>query len=205
MIIIIIMSSDVFLLPQNILMSSYSAQFLNNCCNELQINGEKPDISFRQNGYLFLASEKGKEILETNHQTQQKCGVDWIDLLTPEQLDIKFPWLLTAGLSLGSFSSRNEGYFDPWSLVNAFKKKAINLGVEYMEGEVVNSALSHRGSSSVYIDKITVKAKSKNDRDEIFTVSAGNYVNACGAWAGRLMDTIRNSSSNPLSQSGKIK
>ena len=32
----------------------------------------------------------------------------------------------------------DEGWFEPLSLLNAFKNKAISLGVEYITGEVVD-------------------------------------------------------------------
>ena len=30
----------------------------------------------------------------------------------------------------------NEGWFDPWSLLKAFKEKALSLGARYINGEV---------------------------------------------------------------------
>ena len=30
----------------------------------------------------------------------------------------------------------NEGWFDPWSLLKAFKEKALSLGAQYINGEV---------------------------------------------------------------------
>ncbi len=32
---------------------------------------------------------------------------------------------------------RNEGWFDPWSLLLAFRRKAVAMGVTYLHGEVV--------------------------------------------------------------------
>ena len=32
---------------------------------------------------------------------------------------------------------KNEGWFDPWILLNGFKKKAISLGADYISGKVV--------------------------------------------------------------------
>jgi heme/copper-type cytochrome/quinol oxidase subunit 2 len=44
---------------------------------------EIPDVQFHENGYLYLASEKGKKALEKNNSIQKECGVDWMDLHTP--------------------------------------------------------------------------------------------------------------------------
>ena len=32
--------------------------------------------------------------------------------------------------------ARNEGWFDPWSLLSAFRKKSISMGVHYLHGEL---------------------------------------------------------------------
>jgi FAD-dependent oxidoreductase domain-containing protein 1 len=31
---------------------------------------------------------------------------------------------------------RNEGWFDPWMLLNAFRKKLKSMGVEFLEADV---------------------------------------------------------------------
>ena len=41
--------------------------------------------------------------------------------------------------------TENEGYFDPWSLLNAFKRKAVSLGVDYISGEVVDFVRDQNG------------------------------------------------------------
>lgn len=63
--------------------------------------------------------------MERTHLTQRKAGANWIDLLNPEDLSAKFPWLNTNGIALGSFGNQNEGYFDPWSLLAAMKQKVV--------------------------------------------------------------------------------
>ena len=39
----------------------------------------------------------------------------------------------------------NEGWFDPWSLLQGFRKKAISLGVEYVELEANRIVLQQDG------------------------------------------------------------
>jgi hypothetical protein len=58
------------------------------------VDGEIPDINFRENGYLYLSNYKGKEILERNNATQRSCGADWIDLLSPRELGEHLQYLL---------------------------------------------------------------------------------------------------------------
>ena len=39
----------------------------------------------------------------------------------------RFPWLCTDGVALGSFGESNEGYFDPWAMLQAM----VNLSRAY--------------------------------------------------------------------------
>jgi FAD-dependent oxidoreductase domain-containing protein 1 len=72
-----------------------------------------------------LATPQGEETLRTLHTTQRKCGASWVNLLNRDSLNKEFPWLNLEGLSMGSYSSINEGYFDPWSLLKAMRNKVL--------------------------------------------------------------------------------
>lgn len=41
-------------------------------------------------------------------------------------------------VELGCYGLENEGWFDPWALLTLFKKRAIELGTEYVNAEAVN-------------------------------------------------------------------
>lgn len=56
---------------ENIKMSQWSYKFLTEARSRLSTNGDEPDIGFVPGSYMFLASEKGKEILENNCETQR--------------------------------------------------------------------------------------------------------------------------------------
>ncbi|XP_014286238.1 FAD-dependent oxidoreductase domain-containing protein 1 isoform X2 [Halyomorpha halys] len=125
-----------FSLKENIELSLDSAEFLRNIKVHLKVKGqEPPDIQFQPSGYVFLATEKSVDILEDNVKLQRSLGAK-VDLLTPEQLKKKFPWLNTENIALGSHGLENEGWFDPYSLLFAFKNKAVNLGAKYVCGDL---------------------------------------------------------------------
>uniref|UniRef100_T1JA01 FAD-dependent oxidoreductase domain-containing protein 1 n=1 Tax=Strigamia maritima TaxID=126957 RepID=T1JA01_STRMM len=106
-----------FSLPENIQMSLYSAEFLRNIKMHLSVlDMEPPDIQFNPHGYLCLASDKGAEQLQKNYNLQ---NFKFFELL-----------FFFAGLE-------NEGWFDPWALLNAFKRKAISMGTRFINGEVI--------------------------------------------------------------------
>jgi FAD-dependent oxidoreductase domain-containing protein 1 len=101
------------------------------------VNGEAPDIGFVEDGFLFLASPEGLSVLEQNHAIQRHHGAD-VALLSPTQLEERFRWLSTEGLAAGSLGLSGEGWFDPFTVLQAFRRKARALGAVYLEDEVVD-------------------------------------------------------------------
>ncbi len=69
----------------------------------------------------------------------RECGAK-VELLSPAKLKRRFPWLNTDGVALASYGFENEGWFDPWALLAAFRIKAMDLGVDFIPGEVYNMA-----------------------------------------------------------------
>lgn len=131
-----------FSLPENIELSLYSSQFLRNYRQHLScLDRDVPDISFQHHGYLFLASEEGVEQLRENHKVQLELG-GRAQLLTAKGLKEKFPWINTNGIALGSYGLENEGWFDPWALLSAFRYKAMSLGAEYISANLTGFRLT---------------------------------------------------------------
>ena len=114
-----------FSLPENILMSKYSADFIIKAALESKSDSNIPDVQFHNNGYLFLASPTNEALFKKVNQTQQDTGISYINLLMPSELKAKFPWISTDGLSSASYGGTEggEGYFDPYALVMYMKKK----------------------------------------------------------------------------------
>lgn len=180
-----------FSVPENILMSKFSAEFLKNM-ELLAVDDTVPDIQFHENGYLFLANATNEHILQQNHTTQRACGVDWIDLLSSHQLKSQFPWLHSEDITLGSFSTKNEGYFDPWIFVHAMKHKAIDLGVEFRQAAVERFELQHENNinpSALSISKIHMRSRTSGAVEEF--VIPGKVVNAAGCWSGQLVEMMK--------------
>jgi hypothetical protein len=60
-----------FSLPENIKMSMFGAEFLRNCQANLECEkGERVDLQFNTEGYLFLATKKNADLLYQNHKIQ---------------------------------------------------------------------------------------------------------------------------------------
>ncbi|XP_054158060.1 FAD-dependent oxidoreductase domain-containing protein 1-like [Oppia nitens] len=127
-----------FSLNENILMSMYGIDFLRDVKKHLSVlDNEPPDLRFHPHGHLVLATYAGAQQLVENHKLQTDLGA-FVELYTPDKLKEKFPWLNTDGIAIGSYGVQNEGWFDPWALLLAFKTKAQTLGVEYIQGDVLD-------------------------------------------------------------------
>jgi sarcosine oxidase len=124
-----------FSTPENIEMSLYAARFLRDAPILLEVAGERPDIPFRQNGYLMLASPAGRDILTANVDLQRSMGAD-VALMEPDAIRERFDWLGTDGVDCAAFGESGEGWTDPAMLLAAFRKKARDQGVALIDGEV---------------------------------------------------------------------
>lgn len=139
-----------FSTPENIRMSQFGTEFIKNLGQHLAVDGEVPDVGFHEGGYLFLATEAGRAILEANHQVQRGLGAD-VALLTPAQLQARFPWMSTDDLSAGSLGLSGEGWLDAYGLMRAFRRKAISLGVHYQQARVTGVRRSGHRIESVQL------------------------------------------------------
>jgi sarcosine oxidase len=134
-----------FSTPLNIEISRFGISVIKDLDRWLGVPGEPPpDIDFVEGGYLFLATPAGLPILEANHTTQREHGVN-VALLDPGDLRRRFPWMSVDDLGGGSLGLADEGWFDAHALLQAFRRRARSLGVEYLAGEVV--AVERDGSS----------------------------------------------------------
>ncbi|KAM9331698.1 FAD-dependent oxidoreductase domain-containing protein 1 [Pholidichthys leucotaenia] len=180
-----------FSLSENIYLSLASADFMRNINDHLDVLNEEPvDIQFNHSGYLFLASEHGAHIMEENYSIQRDAGAK-VCLLSPTQLKEKFPWINTDGVAVASYGLENEGWFDPWSLLNAFKRKALSMGVIQCCGEVtdfkyVTCLARMADGDTVKVRRIkSVKVQMPNSL-EYQPVECAIVVNAAGAFSGKL-------------------
>ena len=122
--------------PINIRVGLAGVAFLRAAKQTLEVDGEGPDLPIIENGYLYLASEAGASILRENHVAQRREGAD-IALLSPDEVLARFPYFNMEGIALGALGLSGEGWFDSYSLLQAFKRKARSLGVVYREDKVV--------------------------------------------------------------------
>ncbi|HUL06368.1 MAG TPA: FAD-binding oxidoreductase [Candidatus Acidoferrum sp.] len=165
-----------FSTPENIQMSMFGAAFIKSAGEHLKVEGEVVDLPFTEWGYLFLATATGLETLRTNHTAQTALGAR-VALLTPSELKARFPWLRVDDLAGGCFGLANEGWTDPYGLLQAFRRKARALGATYVSDEVIG--LERAGSRIV---SASLRAGGR--------VACGAVVNAAGYHAREIAAMI---------------
>jgi FAD-dependent oxidoreductase domain-containing protein 1 len=151
----------------NIKVGLYGASFLRRARDVLAVDGVEPDLSFRENGYLYLASQAGAPILAENNVIQRAEGAD-IVLLDPAALAERFPFLNVDDIAMGAWGRTNEGWFDGYTLMQGFRRKARSLGVVYREDAIVG--LEREGA------RVVAARLGSGER-----VACGAFVNTAGA------------------------
>jgi glycine/D-amino acid oxidase-like deaminating enzyme len=158
--------------PANIMLSRWSLDFLRNAGMLLETDGARPDVGLVERGYLFLAGEAGLDALHANHAVQTRHGAD-VALLSRDTLAARFPWMNLEDIAAGSLGLSGEGWFDGYSLVQALRRKAIALGVDYIRAAV--AGIERQGNR---ITGVTLDCGTR--------IACGALVNATGPWAGDL-------------------
>jgi len=122
--------------PVNIRISLHGIAFLRNIGQHLAVDGEAPVIDLKEGGYLYLGDEGSIDVMREVNALQRAEGAD-IALLDAASLSARFPWLEPGeDVVIGSLGRSGEGWFDGWALLQAFRRKARSLGVEYRTGQV---------------------------------------------------------------------
>jgi FAD-dependent oxidoreductase domain-containing protein 1 len=156
----------------NIEMSLYGIGFFRTLGETLRVGDNVPDIGLVEPGYLYLASPAGAEVLRENHAMQKAHAVD-VALMTPGELKARFPWIATEGVALASLGLSGEGWYDGYSLLQAFRKKAVSQGARYVQAHATGFQRDGRAVTGVQLDGGTA-------------LPADVVVDAAGAWAAKV-------------------
>lgn len=158
-----------FSCPENIALSNWSIAFIEKFPQTMAIEGRAAPVDWIEGGYLFIVPPEGMEILETSYAAQRAQGCE-VDLLTPSQLKERFPSMRVDDLAGGVHSPR-DGWCDPNSLLQGFRRKAISLGARFVQDRVAGLT---RGGAAIGAAQLQSGA----------SIRADHFVNAAGAWAG---------------------
>ncbi|MES0446184.1 MAG: FAD-binding oxidoreductase, partial [Desulfobacterales bacterium] len=131
------------------------------------------DPNFRPYGYLFLAVTPDKwSVLENTSRLMAEQKIP-VELLTPEEVSRRWPFLKVDDLAGGSYTI-NDGFYGTMEVLQAFVKKA-------------------RQGGTVFLEKIQVDGFSISNKKVNSVLTAGGHeikvhvvVNATGPWAGQV-------------------
>lgn len=197
---------QIFSSEVNIKMSQYGLEVYKNFEADMAIDGEQTPINFKQRGYLFLLNTKQLTNMKSQITLQKKLGVQ-LKVLSPSETKTLIPELTTSDLA-GAVFSPEDGYMDPYSVMQAYVKQAKQLGAEYIYKKVSAILKDEKGNikgvqvdnnerieDAPSYDKPYKVTPSHHDSQVSFESSDKCYfapivVNACGAWSGDLSATV---------------
>ncbi|MEW2386694.1 FAD-dependent oxidoreductase [Micromonospora sp. NPDC047707] len=160
---------QLFTKPENILLSQYTHEVIRDWANFARADGEDPpDLGWKPQGYLFIAGPENANALAANLATQQAHGVraDW---LSPTDLAKRYPYLATDDLG-GGVLSPDDGWIDPSALLDGLRRKAIDLGAQYVKDRVRHLRTQNSRVNAAELESGAV-------------LRAGTVVNTAGTWA----------------------
>jgi FAD-dependent oxidoreductase domain-containing protein 1 len=161
-----------FSTPENVAMSRFGMAFVREAAQRLEVDGEAPELGLRTPGYLFLATEAGLPVLHANLAVQRAGGAG-VRILDRAGLRERFPWLAVDDLAGAAWGGGEEGWIDPYALLQALRRKARQLGAQYRTGEVVGVDRS--------ADRVDAVRLADGAR-----IPCQALVNAAGPWAGQV-------------------
>lgn len=163
-----------FSLKENILISQYAFQVLDAFEEEMTVEDRRPRIYFHRDGNLFLVGEQNLQAARRAYDLQLGlgCRVQW---WSPDRIKERYPLYETGGIVGGTFGL-DDGHFDAYAALMAYKAKARSQGAHYLAGEVVRIR-----TDGGRVDGVALASGG--------ALSAGCVVNCGGAWAAQIAQT----------------
>lgn len=143
---------------------------------EMAVDDQLAEIDFQQHGYLFLSSDDtGLKRLEKVAKLQQKYDVS-SEVVSKNDLLQIIPELNVQDISGGLYSNE-DGYLDPYSVMQGYAKKAKSLGATYMYEEVQEVVKENQNVIGI-----------KLVNGDMYHSSI--IINCAGPWAPALSETV---------------
>ena len=163
-----------FSLKQNIQISQFAFQVLETFEDDMAVGDHTPKIYFHRDGNLFLVGEQNQKDARRAYDLQRSlgCRVEW---WSPAEVKARYPLYETAGY-VGATFGPDDGHFDAYAALMAYKAKARSQGAHYLTGEVVKIRTATGRVAGV-------------DLGSGETLAGGCLVNCGGAWAAQIAET----------------
>jgi FAD-dependent oxidoreductase domain-containing protein 1 len=163
-----------FSLKQNIQISQYTSEVFDRFEEEMQVGEDRPEIALFREGNLFLVDRESRAPAEESMNLQKAlgCDISWMD---PGDIKARYSLYDADQYEGGTFGPR-DGHFDAYSVLMAYKAKAVSQGTVFIADEA--TSLKKNGNRVTGVDLASGKV-----------IEAGCVVNCAGAWAARLAST----------------
>lgn len=160
--------------PENIEMSQYGIAVIERFAEEVAVDGEVPEIGWREQGYLFLVPPASVDMLEANARLQESHGVELV-VMDPPALKRRYPSIDTDGVGAAVLSPR-DGWCDPNAMLQGYRRKAKAHGAVFVEDRV---AAFEAADGAVRRARLEATEP----------IEADSFVLAAGAWSAPLGET----------------
>ena len=155
----------------NIKISQFGAEFSQNLPKYM--GGDAPKLKIRNFGYMYLAADEGfAAVLKAQQALQVSLGAE-TRIMSPDEIKAEYPFYAVDDLVLGSINTKDEGYFDGYTMFDWFRRQARARGIEYVTNEV--TAINRKGDR---IESVTLATGE--------VVFCGQVVNSSGTRGAKM-------------------
>ncbi len=165
-----------FSLKENIQISQYAFQVLERFEDEMTVEDRRPRIYFHREGNLFLVSQSNQDAARRAFDLQHRlgCRVEW---WSPQQIRDRYPLYEPGPDIVAATFGPDDGHFDAYAALMAYKAKAKHQGAEFLTAEAGKIRASGGRASGIEL----VSGE---------TLNAPCVLNCGGAWAAQLIETV---------------
>jgi len=160
----------------NVRISQFGAEFIKNH-REFHGGDERvPQLSIQNYGYMYLADNpEFVQVLQQSLKTQIACGAG-TKLMSAEEIAADYPFFNLDGILAGSHNLVDEGYFDGHTIFDWWKRRAREMGAEYISNEVVGMQKNKTGNK---VESVTLKSGETITCDTVVNASGPRAILTC--------------------------
>jgi FAD-dependent oxidoreductase domain-containing protein 1 len=126
----------------NVEISRFGIEFIRNFRESLGVDVDIASLGLRENGYLFVTGSAEGATLMAEVAAMQRAHGAATEVMTPQGIAARFPWIEVGDLVAGSFGPRDEGWFDNMGLLGGFRAAARAQGARFVTDRVVGLQMS---------------------------------------------------------------
>ena len=161
----------------NVEISRFGIDFIRNIAAHLGQAGGISTLGLKENGYLFVTGNPEAAVLMHEVAHMQRGLGAATEVLSPDQIKEKFPWMQVDDLVAGSFGPRDEGWFDNMGLLGGFRAAAKAQGAQFVHDRVTGVKVENARVVAVVLEKAGL-------------VPCGAAVNAAGTRGASVMQMV---------------